>query len=101
MNASNPRGAPPAALGWIFIVFPSCISVLAWAIGLCVLYAGYSLSQRTRHLFCFVMACLCCLNIPLGTALGVFTIIVLSRPSVKEAFESNASGRYPEYDRDE
>ena len=33
------------------------------------------------------MACVCCVNIPLGTALGVFTLIVLSRPGVKAIYD--------------
>jgi hypothetical protein len=32
------------------------------------------------------MACILCLFTPLGTILGVFTIIVLSRQSVKELY---------------
>jgi hypothetical protein len=32
------------------------------------------------------MACVACLSVPLGTVLGVFTIIVLMRPSVKALF---------------
>jgi hypothetical protein len=34
----------------------------------------------------FVAACLTCVNVPLGTALGVFTIIVLNRASVKAMY---------------
>lgn len=37
--------------------------------------------------FVFVMACVQCANVPFGTALGVFTILVLQRPSVKALFE--------------
>jgi hypothetical protein len=33
-----------------------------------------------------VAACLAIPNVPLGTALGVFAIIVLQRPSVKALF---------------
>jgi hypothetical protein len=34
----------------------------------------------------FVTACLSCMNVPIGTALGVFAILVLNRPSVKALF---------------
>jgi len=43
-------------------------------------------SLHTRYWFAFVMACIECLFIPFGTILGVFTIIVLSRESVKTLF---------------
>jgi hypothetical protein len=36
------------------------------------------------------MACIECLFIPFGTILGVFTIIVLSRESVKTLFSTTA-----------
>jgi hypothetical protein len=38
-------------------------------------------------LFVFVVACCECLFMPFGTILGVFTIILLSRESVKSAFD--------------
>jgi len=32
------------------------------------------------------MAAIACINMPFGTALGVFTLIVLARPTVKALF---------------
>jgi hypothetical protein len=44
--------------------------------------------QRPRTLrFCFVLAVFTCLNFPLGTALGVFAIVVLNRPAMKALFQ--------------
>jgi len=49
--------------------------------------AGRSLAERKRHLFCLVMAGInAAICTPFGTVLGIFTIIVLLRPSVKQAF---------------
>ncbi|MDJ0671770.1 MAG: hypothetical protein DWQ53_23750 [Microcystis flos-aquae DF17] len=48
--------------------------------------SGRFLKRRQRYWFSFVMACILCLFTPLGTILGVFTIIVLSRQSVKELY---------------
>jgi len=46
-----------------------------------------SIAAKKRHLFCLVMAGLMCvLCNPLGTVLGIFTIVVLMRPSVKALF---------------
>ena len=56
-----------------------------------ILAVGRSLSRRKRYNFCLVMACVECLFMPFGTALGVFTIVVLNRPSVKQSFGA-ASG---------
>jgi hypothetical protein len=42
---------------------------------------------------CFVVAAIECIFMPFGTVLGVFTIIVLSRPSVKALFQSEAAAQ--------
>lgn len=55
--------------------------------------AGRFLKQTTNRIFVFVVAGLNCLNMPLGTTLGVFTIIVLMRPSVTERFAHNLEFR--------
>jgi hypothetical protein len=44
------------------------------------------LAARRNRTFCLVMAAISCLWVPLGTVLGVFTIVVLVRPSVEQAF---------------
>ena len=44
------------------------------------------LRQRTHRIFSVVIAALDCLQIPFGTVLGVFTIIVLLRESVRELY---------------
>ena len=86
--AGSDEGAPPAIIGGIFIVIGGAVVLFGWAVAACVIYAGRCLTQRKHRTFCFVMAAVCCLSIPFGTVLGVFTIIVLSRPSVKALFEA-------------
>lgn len=77
---------PPAFMGWFFVLFAGAMILGAWTLASCLLAAGRCLSRRTRHTFCFAVACISCVFMPFGTALGVFTIIVLLRPSVKDAF---------------
>ena len=50
---------------------------------------GRSLATRKRYRLCFVMACIELLNFPVGTILGIFTIIVLQRPGVRDLFLSD------------
>jgi hypothetical protein len=80
-------GAPPAAIGGIFAMIGGIITLLIWTMAALVLHSGLSLKKRRRRTLSFVMACLCCVNIPLGTALGVFTIVVLSKPGVKAIYD--------------
>ena len=77
---------PPEFLGWIFIVLGSLLFLLGIAMAICILIAGRCLSRHRCYPFALVMACIECLFIPFGTILGVFTIIVLSRESVKALF---------------
>ena len=85
---------PPEFLGWIFAALGSLLFLMGIAMAICILIAGRSLALRKRYSFAFVMACIECLFIPFGTILGVFTIIVLSRESVRRLF-STASAQAP------
>jgi lysylphosphatidylglycerol synthetase-like protein (DUF2156 family) len=82
----NNQNPPPPILGWFFIVFGALFFLAALTIALCILLAGRSLSRGHHYWFAFVVACVECIFIPFGTILGVFTIIVLSRESVKALF---------------
>ena len=77
---------PPEFLGWIFVGVGSFLFLLGVAMAICILIAGRCLSRNKHYTFALVMACIECLFIPFGTILGVFTIIALSRESVKELF---------------
>jgi hypothetical protein len=84
---------PPAILGWIFIALGALFFLAGIAMAICILIAGRCLSRCKRYSLALVMACLECLFIPFGTILGVFTIIALSRESVKALFSATqASG---------
>jgi hypothetical protein len=80
---SNP--APPSmvavllAVGGILLVPGVVAMVLDWV-------TAISVSQRRSRGFCQFVAALSCLSIPYGTALGVLSLMVLHRPSVKMRF---------------
>jgi len=63
--------------------------LMGWTLAVCIIIAGRCLAKRKRYMFCLVMAAISCVFMPFGTVLGVFTIIVLMRPSVKELFAVN------------
>ena len=77
---------PPEFLGWIFAVLGSVLFVIGIAMAICILIAGRSLALRKRYSFALVIACIECLFVPFGTILGVFTIVALSRESVRALF---------------
>lgn len=77
--------------GWIFIVIGGLVILCGLTLGAFIAYAGRCLAAHRRHTLCMVVAALSCLCMPLGTVLGVFTLVVLLRPSVKAAFDAPAS----------
>jgi hypothetical protein len=90
-DANGDSSAEDARLaGWIFIGIGSVIILCGVTLGAFIAYAGRCLAQQRRHTLCMVVAALSCLCMPLGTVLGVFTLIVLLRPSVKAAFDAPA-----------
>ncbi|MCP4416957.1 MAG: hypothetical protein GY805_10065 [Chloroflexi bacterium] len=81
---------PEAELfGLMFTIIPAVMILLGWAFAIALVFAGRYLGKQQRYTFCLVMAGISCLFMPFGTVLGVFTIIVLMRPSVKELFGVN------------
>ena len=94
-ESSGRGGGPPPFIGWLFAVVAGVFILGGWALAVCLICAGRFLAKRRHYLFCFVIACVSCLFMPFGTVLGVFTIIVLMRPSVKELFEASAEAASP------
>ena len=77
---------PPAIAGWFFVGFAALFILIGFTFAALTFVAGRSLAKRRRYTFCLVMAGVECMFMPFGTVLGVFTIIVLIRESVKQLF---------------
>jgi hypothetical protein len=88
-NANNTvQGSHEAYIRTFPFIFLSFISILLGSFfTVCIFLSGRFLSLRKHYLFCFIMAWIECLFTPIGIALGVFTIIVLRRESVKQLFQ--------------
>jgi hypothetical protein len=80
------NGQPPAMIGWLFVGLASFFILAGWTFAVLVLVAGRFIARRKHYQFCFVVACVECIFMPFGTVLGVFTILVLNRPTVKQLF---------------
>jgi len=81
------HGGPPVPVGIMFTFIGAAAVFVGWAFAGCLIVAGRSLAARTRYTFCLAVAGMACvLCNPLGMGLGIFTIIVLLRPSVKQLF---------------
>ncbi len=73
-------------MGLVIMLMAGLIILFGWVFAALVAFAGRSLQQRKRYTFCLVMAGIECIFMPVGTVLGVFTIIVLLRDGVKALF---------------
>lgn len=82
----GPGAPPPAWFGLIFVLIGAGVVVLGVTVGGLIAYAGRCIAQRRHPSFCLVMAAVACLWVPIGTVLGVLTILVLVRPTVKPLF---------------
>ena len=81
-----PGSQPPRFVGWLMLLAGGGFMLYGWTSAVCMLLAGRCLARRTHHTFCLIVAGLSCLHLPYGTVLGVFTFVVLLRPSVRELF---------------
>ncbi len=79
----------PEFVGAFLVVIAMFAMLIGWTLAVCIIIAGRCLAKRKRYMFCLVIAAISCIFMPFGTVLGVFTIIVLMRPSVKELFAGN------------
>jgi hypothetical protein len=86
LQGDSPDRAPVALIGGFFVGIAAIIIFLSWTQALLLYLTGRNLQNCRNHLFCMIIAGITCLNFPLGTILGVFTIIVLQRESVRAKF---------------
>lgn len=81
----------PRLMGWIFVSIGIVIFILAVLIAVMKFLTARALGRRRSRMLCLVTAGISCLGIPYGTVLGIFTFIVLSRPSVSALFDAKAA----------
>lgn len=91
-------GGAPGEIALMVIAIGGGLAVLLLGSAVLVALCGYYLHKRKARTFCFVVAAINCTQMPLGTVLGIFTILVLSRDSVQELFAAGGRCRDPEDD---
>ena len=96
---ADPAFAPaeadvPGSFGLMFRLMPVFFIVIAgsmilggWLLALAVSFGGLSLLQRRRHTYCLVMGGVECVFTPIGTVLGVVTLLLLTRPETRQLFD--------------
>jgi hypothetical protein len=76
----------PVAVGIGIAAIGIIVSMAIAAVGILKLLAAKAIRQRRSRGLCYFAAVVSCLNIPLGTIVGICTFMVLARPGVEELF---------------
>ncbi|UCC97882.1 MAG: hypothetical protein JSW66_18800 [Phycisphaerales bacterium] len=88
-GAFEGKDEPPKFVGFFLVMFFSILILCGWTLAICMIIAGKKLGRCQARTYCLVIAAIECAFMPFGTILGVFTIIVLMKDSVKELFTAN------------
>lgn len=83
---SGASGPPPAFVAWIFVGIGLTFMLGFGVVATLKILTGFWIKGRRRRTACLVIAGLSCLSMPFGTIVGIFTFIVLLRPSVAALF---------------
>jgi hypothetical protein len=92
MVPDPPQGQQPPQVLWLVL---ACVVggliLLGWTFGILTIVSGRMLLKHRARTFSFIIAGLNCLFFPYGTALGVCTLLVLTRDSVRQLYDQQRS----------
>src|SRR5262245_54330895 len=77
---------PPEWFGYFFIAAAAAMITMAWSLAVAMALSAGRLKKRVAYNYCLIVAGVECIFMPFGTVLGVFTIITLTRPSIRSLF---------------
>jgi hypothetical protein len=80
------KARPPAVFELFYAIAGGVALSIGLAMAVCTFLAARFLAARKCYVFCLMVAAMNSTIAPLGTGLGIFTFIVLLRPTVKELF---------------
>ncbi len=73
-------------MGYSITLLSLLIILLGITLGIVQICSGRRLSKRCSYKFSFIVAVIQCLNIPIGTVIGVFTITLFKNDQVKKLY---------------
>lgn len=78
---------PPPELGWIFVVIGIVFVLIFITIGLFTIKTGINMRKRRSRTLCIVIDSILCMMIPFGTIVGIFGLVLLTKPEIADEFE--------------
>ena len=85
---------PLPSVGVTYVAAACVMMATMWILAVMLVLSGRSLLTHRSHSFCVKVAAIVCVFVPLGTALGVSTLLVLNRSSVRGLFGVNRAGAH-------
>lgn len=79
-------------MGGMMVAGSLFLIALLWLQALLECVVAQRLLQCRSRTLCFVAAGISCLNFPFGVLLGVFTFLLMSRPSISRCFDRQEHG---------
>ncbi|NMF86263.1 hypothetical protein [Nodosilinea sp. P-1105] len=87
---------PPAALaGVIFLVIGAAFLLYGFILAVALVLSGRWLRQQKHYWYSVVIACVALLFTPIGTVLGLITLVILLQDSVRELYGVNTETTPP------
>ncbi len=86
-ESSNGQGGMPVAVSILFIVMGAGVVLAGWAFAVILFKTAGWIQRREKHTWVTAVSALCCFQIPVGAALGVFSLVVITRKQVKALFK--------------
>jgi hypothetical protein len=80
-------------MGAMFAGMAGLFMVMLWTLGAAVIWGGRNLQRRGSWMMGMVISVVLLAYTPIGTILGVLTMVVLLRPNVKAVFQSGAAAK--------
>jgi ABC-type Fe3+ transport system permease subunit len=77
----------PMQLSWIFVIIGAVGALIFLVMAILTLVAAKKIKNRQSHTFILVVGIINCISGMLGIALGVFTLVELTKPHVKALFQ--------------
>ena len=90
--AAGAQEPPPEWLGAFFGVIGLVAFIVVEGLGILNILSGRWLKQRRNRTGSIIVAAIDCLNMPLGIALGIFTILSLSNDRVSDSYAPAVPG---------
>jgi len=78
---------PPPELGWIFVVIGVAFVLIFITIGVFTIKTGTNMRRRRNRTLCIVIDSILCMMVPFGTIVGIFGLVLLTKPEISGEFE--------------